>query len=315
MPSLDMPIEELKKYMGCSPKPEDHSEYWMRALDELNELETTYEIRESGFDTPNVSCYDLTFMALDGAHIYAKLLIPKKVEAPLPAIVEFHGYGGKSTDWFTKLPFAEAGRVVLSMDVRDQLGESGVGDYRRGNLVKGLASDDIDSLYYRAVFLDAVTLVRIAMDLEVVDSERVATLGISQGGAIAIAAAALEPKVSKVFTVYPFLSDFKRVWEMDLGECPYAELKFLFRFKDPLHKREDEFFTKLGYIDIQNLAERVEGEVTMATGLLDRICPPSTQFAVYNKLLSPKNMLIYPDFGHEDIIGLSDEIYKWSLRV
>lgn len=315
MPSLDMPLSELKKYMGRNPKPQDFNEYWSRALEELDDFETKYEIRESGFETPNIKCYDLNFMAIDGENIYAKLLMPKKIDNPLPTLVEFHGYGGKSTEWFTKLPFAEAGMVVLSMDVRDQLGESGSGDYRRGNLVKGLMSGDAENLYYRSVFLDAVTLIRIAMDLEAVDNGRIATLGISQGGAIALAAAALEPRVSKVFSVYPFLSDYKRVWEMDLGESPYEELKFIFKYKDPLHEKEEELFTTLGYVDIQFLAERVRGEVTMATGLLDRICPPSTQFAAYNKLTCLKQMLIYPDFGHEDIMGLNDKIYQWSLSV
>lgn len=41
----------------------------------------------------------------------------------------------------------------------------------------------------------------------------------------------------------------------------------------------------------------------MFTGLMDNICPPSTQFAAYNKITSPKQMVIYPDFGHE---GLPD---------
>ncbi|MGL4253691.1 MAG: acetylxylan esterase [Fusobacteriaceae bacterium] len=315
MPSLDMPLEQLKRYMGTNPKPDDFGEYWERALEELDSWETVYEIRESEFKTPNIICYDLTFMALDGAKIYSKLLVPKVIENPLPAIVEFHGYGGRSREWVTKLPLAEAGNIVLSMDIRDQMGESGDGDYRRGNLIKGLDSEDRDALYYRSVYLDAVSLIRIAMDMEVVDNSRIATLGISQGGAVALAAAALEQRVSKVFSVYPFLSDFKRVWDMDLGESPYEELKFFFRFKDPLHKREEEIFTKLGYIDIQFLAEKIEGEVTFATALQDRICPPSTQFATYNKIKTSKNMLIYPDFGHEDITGLTDIIYQWSLTL
>ena len=39
---------------------------------------------------------------------------------------------------------------------------------------------------------------------------------------------------------------------------------------------------------------------------------PSTQFAAYNKIKSKKDMLIYPDFGHEHIRGLADRIYSFS---
>ena len=41
----------------------------------------------------------------------------------------------------------------------------------------------------------------------------------------------------------------------------------------------------------------------MGVGLMDKICPPSTQFAAYNKITSPKSTAIYPDFGHEGNMG------------
>ncbi|MNG15478.1 Cephalosporin-C deacetylase [compost metagenome] len=90
---------------------------------------------------------------------------------------------------------------------------------------------------------------------------------------------------------------------MDLAKDAYQELKDFFRRHDPQHKREEEYFTKLGYIDIQNLANRIQGEVMMAVGLMDTVCPPSTQFAAYNKINSNK---IFPDFGHEGLPGFGD---------
>jgi cephalosporin-C deacetylase len=44
---------------------------------------------------------------------------------------------------------------------------------------------------------------------------------------------------------------------------------------------------------------------------MDTICPPSTQFAVYNKLISPKKMVIYPDFGHEPLPGWYDQAFQF----
>ncbi len=315
MPSLDMALEDLKKYNGINPKPKDFDEYWIKALEELEKIEEEYTITPSRFITPNILCYDLRFRGIKNENIYVKFLVPKKIEKPLPAIVEFHGYGGSSKDWSKKLAYAEAGCVVLSMDCRDQFGETGEDNFRTGNLIRGLDSSP-ENLYYRDVFLDATRLVKIAMNMECVDEERVGTLGFSQGGALALAAAALESKVAKIFSIYPFLSDYKRVWEMDLGRLPYEELKQYFRNKDPLHEREEEIFTKLGYIDIQYLAPKVKGDVIVATGLIDEICPPSTQFAMYNKLETKKKMLIYHDYGHEDnITGIYDKIYEWLLTI
>ena len=92
-----------------------------------------------------------------------------------------------------------------------------------------------------------------------------------------------------------------------MDERAYAELKTYFRYFDPRHEREDEIFYKLGYIDIQNIVKRIKAKVMMFTGLLDNVCPPSTQFASYNKITSPKQLKIYPDFGHETLPE-SDEI-------
>ena len=102
---------------------------------------------------------------------------------------------------------------------------------------------------------------------------------------------------------------------MDLAKDAYASLKDYFRRYDPTHEREEEIFTKLGYIDIQNLAGRIRGEVLMAVGLMDTICPPSTQYAAYNKITSKKNTVIYPDYGHEALPGFNDRVYQFMLTL
>ena len=102
---------------------------------------------------------------------------------------------------------------------------------------------------------------------------------------------------------------------MDLAKGAYQELATYFRQFDPLHERENEIFTKLGYIDNQHLAKRIRAEVLMSIGLMDTICPPSTQFAAYNKIISTKNLLIYPDFGHEGLPGVNDLIFKFMATL
>ena len=69
----------------------------------------------------------------------------------------------------------------------------------------------------------------------------------------------------------------------------------------------------LGYVDIQNLAERIRAEVMWGIGLMDTICPPSSQFAVYNKLKTVKSMRIYPDYSHEVIPGFADLSFQFML--
>jgi cephalosporin-C deacetylase len=318
MPLVDMPLEQLKKYEGRNPRPADFDAYWERALEELEAVEANLELIPSAFQTPQAECFDLYFTGVRGARIHAKYIRPKKVDTPQPAILQFHGYTGDSGDWQDKLAYASLGFSVLALDCRGQGGSSedtgGVkGNTHNGHIIRGL-DDHPDNLLFRHIYLDTVRLARIAFGLPGVDPQRVYATGGSQGGALTIACAALEPRVTKLAPTFPFLCDYKRVWEMDLDKDAYLELNTFFRKFDPLHEREDEIFEKLGYIDLQYLAPRIQGEVLFFTGLMDTICPPSTQFAAYNKIISPKQLIVYPDFGHEWLPGSADRVMQFFLE-
>ena len=168
-----------------------------------------------------------------------------------------------------------------------------------GQIIRGLAENDPKKLYYRNVFLDTAQLVRILQHMEFVDETKVGAYGGSQGGGLTLACASLCPTLNRAASQFPFLSDYRRVWNMDLDVDAYKELREYFRLYDPLHEHEDETFGLLGYIDIHNITHRVKSKVRMFTGLMDTVCPPSTQFAAYNAITSEKDYVIYPDYGHE----------------
>ena len=164
---------------------------------------------------------------------------------------------------------------------------------------------------FRQIFLDTAQLARVVMSFPEVDAGRIGCFGLSQGGALSLACAALEPRIKRVAPVYPFLCDYQRVWELDYARDAYEELRLFFRFHDPRHERVKETFTKLGYIDVQHLASRIRAEVLMFTGLMDTICPPSSQFAAYNKITAKKDVVIYPDFTHEPLPGQIDRTFNF----
>ncbi|HTE18997.1 MAG TPA: acetylxylan esterase, partial [Armatimonadota bacterium] len=234
---------------------------------------------------------------------------------PHPAVLLFHGYSGSSGDWVDKLGYVAQGYSVAALDCRGQGGRSedtgGVrGNTLRGHIIRGL-DDAPEKLLFRQIYLDTAQLAAIVMGMPEVDAECVGATGGSQGGGLTLACAALEPRIKRAAPIFPFLCDYQRVWEMDLATNAYEELRQYFRLFDPLHEREAETFTRLGYIDNQHLAGRIQAEVLMAVGLMDAVCPPSTQFAAYNKIRSEKNLLIYPDFGHEGLPGAPDRIFDF----
>ncbi|NLL69529.1 MAG: acetylxylan esterase [Epulopiscium sp.] len=315
MPILDMPLEQLKVYQGTNPCPEDMDEYWDRGLEEIKQIDPKITIEKSNFQIDFAECYHLYFTGVGGARIHAKYIKPKNAKEPHPAVLFFHGYSGNCGGWYDKLPYAAMGYTVVAMDCRGQGGLSedvgGVkGTTFRGQIVRGL-SDSKEKLLFRQIFLDTAQLANIVMGFKEVDPDRVAAIGGSQGGGLTLACGALEPRIKKLAPRYPFLSDYKRVWDLDLDQNAYEELRTYFRFFDPLHERKEEIFTTLGYIDIQHLAKRIRGEVLMGITLMDTICPPSTQFAVYNKIQSKKEAVIYPDYGHEHLPGFDDMVLEF----
>jgi cephalosporin-C deacetylase len=210
---------------------------------------------------------------------------------------------------------------VAALDSRGQAGLSEdtggvIGNTLHGHIIRGLEdalAGRPEKLTFRQNFLDTAELARVIFDLPEVDASRVCATGGSQGGGLTVACAALEPRLYKAAPVYPFLSDYKRVWDMDEARDAYAELKDFFRHSDPRHIREDDIFEKLGYIDIQNLAPRITAEILWGIGLMDTTCPPSSQFAAYNKIKSVKKMAVFPDFAHEELPGLNDQILQFFL--
>ncbi|GAA0135968.1 acetylxylan esterase [Paenibacillus sp. YSY-4.3] len=316
----DMPLAELKQYEGSSPKPADFDSYWERALQELAGQPLDYELVPAESVSPLADCYHLYFIGVGGARIHAKYVKPKKVEGKGPAMAMFHGYSCDSGDWADKVNYAAHGITVLAMDCRGQggLSEDNLtvqGTTIRGHIIRGIDDPNPDKLYFRNVFLDTVQTVRILMSMDHVDLERIGVHGLSQGGALATACAALEPKVRLAVPVYPFLCDYRRAWELNITTSAYEEIHYYFRFFDSHHLREEEIFTKLGYIDIQNLASRIKAKVLFVTGLADTICPPSTQFAVYNKIQAEKELLVYHEYGHEYLPYLGDRTLQAFLKL
>jgi cephalosporin-C deacetylase len=315
MPLIDLPLSELREYAGRNPKPADFDAYWARALEELDAVDPKPELRPAAFSSSGAECFDLWFTGVGGARIYAKYLRPRKA-GPHPAVLQFHGYSGHSGDWFDKLGWPGAGIACAAMDVRGQGGKSedpGAvrGTTLRGHIIRGLDDPNPDHLAYRQIFLDTVQLARVVGRFSEIDGARLGCFGQSQGGGLALACAALEPRIRRCAPVFPFLCDYRRVWELDLAKEAYLELTYFFRMFDPRHEREEEIFNKLGYIDGQHLASRIQADVLMFTGLMDTICPPSTQFAAFNKINSRKDVVIYPDYVHESLPGAQDAIFNF----
>ena len=318
---VDMPIEKLMTYKGINPCPADIDEFWDRSVAEMLSIDPAVELVPSKFQVSFAECFDLYFTGIGNSRIHAKLLRPKNpADIKGPAVIQYHGYSGNAGDWQSKLGYVAAGFVIASIDCRGQGGISQdltpvCGNTLHGHIIRGVDEDSPDKLLFREIYLDCAQLVHIVAAMPGVDKTRIGLMGGSQGGGLTLAAGSLCPFVNRLAPIFPFLSDYRRVWEMDLAKDAYLELKEYFRHFDPRHEREDEFFTRLGYIDIHNMTKRIKSKVKMFTALMDTICPPSTQFAAYNAITSEKEVVFYPDFGHENLPDVHDITMQFMLEM
>jgi cephalosporin-C deacetylase len=196
------------------------------------------------------------------------------------------------------IPYAAQGICVLSMDCRGQNGQSQDASianegFATGWMTKGIR--DPKQYYFRYVYADAVRALELLARRDEVDDRRLAVTGVSQGGALTLAVAALSDRPILAMPDIPFLCDFRR--SIQIAQTgPYQEITvFLKSFP---HLYETAIRT-LSYCDNLNLAPRIRCRTIVSNGLWDDICPPSTIYAVYNHITAEKQMEIYPFHKHE----------------
>lgn len=319
MPFSAQRLAELEACRGKNPIPADFDEFWAARMAEADAVPLDYEILPSDQVPELGSCayFDLYFTGMGGARVYAKYTMPKVPgSGPVPLVLQFHGYPGCTRSWAEQSSWPGIGCAVLSMDNPGQGGRSeDIGGFKgttvSGHLIAGVDGGP-ENLYYVRLYQDQRILCRIARELAGIDLGRVYVNGGSQGGGMGIACCALNPDlVARASILYPFLSDFREVWELGADQIAYDGIRYYSRWFDADGERADEWFGTLGYVDALSFAHLVRCPVLFGTGLADVVCPPETQFAVYSALTCPKKHLLYPDFGHEEIQAFDDEIIRF----
>lgn len=305
-------IESLGDYLGATPKPEDFEQFWQARMAEADTIPLEFTFAQAREVPSSSQCkfLDLWFTGMNGTQVYAKYLRPR-TESPVPLVLQFHGYPGASRSWAEQASFAGMGMALLAMDCPGQGGYGFDAGGFRGTTVSGHIIAGLDGppegMYYVRLHQNIRILCRIVRQLEGIDLARVFVNGGSQGGALGLACCALNPElVNRAAILYPFLSDFKLVWDLGADEIAYEGLRYYSRWFDFDEHQQDRWFRQLGYIDSKNFASMIRCPVLFGTGLADIVCPPKTQCAVYNNLRCPKKRYLFPGLGHEEIQEFDD---------
>ncbi|GAB2859063.1 acetylxylan esterase [Nocardioides pacificus] len=298
----DWPLEQAREYHPALAVPEDLAGFWRSTL-EGEPVASRIEPVDNGLVA--VDSHDVTFTGYGGHPVRAWLHLPAAPlrSGPLPAVVQFQGYNGGRGLAHEHVFWATAGYAQLVVDTRGQgsgwttgaTGDPGAtGPAQPGFLTRGVESPE--TYYYRRAYADACRAVAVLADHEAVDATRVVVAGASQGGALALAAAALVPdQVAAVLCDVPFLCDLRRAADLAQSE-PYLELvRYLKAHRD----RVAQTFDTLAYFDGAVLARLAGAPALFSVAMMDVICPPTTVFAAYNAYAGPKEIEVYEFNDHE----------------
>ena len=306
MPWFDLPEEQLKEYRTATAEPAGWTSGggcgWMRPARAAREpILTRYE---AGTYAP-VEVYDAEFSGAGGDRIRAWYLRPAGgPETGRPTVVKFIGYGGGRGRPAEHMLLPALGYALLVMDTRGQGGRwttGATGDHADGwqagpenasVMTRGIARPE--DYYFTRLYTDAVRAVETAHGLT--GAARVAVTGMSQGGGLSLAAAALVPELVVVCHAdVPFLCDIQRAITL-APQAPYTEVpEFLAHQVDLVPAALDT----LRYVDCALLARRITAQCLLSVGLMDLICPPSTVFAAYNEITAGKDIAVHPFTGHD----------------
>ncbi len=303
MPYYDLPRADLEVYRPAREEPADFDAFWSETLGEAraNPLDLQRAPVDAGYR--ELVTEDISFAGFGGDRVKGWFVAPAHRSGPLPVVVSYLGYGcgrGLVGSW-SRLP--SAGVAQLVMDTRGQGSRHSPGDTADGAFsgphsggVMTLGIDDPRSYYYRRVFTDAVRAVEAARAHPLVDPDRVVVQGGSQGGGIALAAAGLAGPLAGVVADVPFLSGFRRATGL-VDTHPYGEIV---QYLHVHRHAEERVFRTLSYVDVMNFAARASAPAMFSVGLMDEVCPPSTDYAAYNHYAGEKQIVVYPYNGHEN---------------
>jgi cephalosporin-C deacetylase-like acetyl esterase len=191
--------------------------------------------------------------------------------------------------------------VTMDQSVYDSLGAGALAGYNTFGL------DNRDRYYYRRVYLGCVRSNDFLTSRPNWNGADLAVTGGSQGGALSIITAALDPRVRGLAAYYPALADVTGYLHNRAGGWPH-----MFRSTEgPTAHRSADKIATTAYYDVVNFARRVKVPGLYSWGFNDETCPPTSMYAAYNVIPGQKKLLLALETGHNNIPEQVAEVQSW----
>ena len=278
--------------------PKDFKEFWDAQTSELSHIPLDPKI--SAIEQPNsdIELFEVSFANINGLRSHGYLAKPKGANS-LPIMISqpgmgVHPNGMKESRWV--IANASQGFLALDMSAHDMPMERTAEDEAKWKKFMGypyIGSDDRLTYYYRQVFTGMVRGIDYMTSRPDWDRKAIISSGGSQGGGLALIAAALDPRITAVVSIAPALGEHTG----PLQGRPDAAPNNLIMGRDK-KTPDPKIIAATAYYDTVNFARFVKVPVLMSSGLIDPACPPTTVLSIYNSLPCPKQIDLAPLIGH-----------------
>ncbi len=312
---LGFSVERIEPF---TREPDDFSSYWDNAIKEAERfpLKYTRELAPQ-YCTDRIDCYLVRLMLNSSQSVYAYLFYPKDArKGGCPVVLCPPGAGIKTIkEPLRHKYYAEAGCIRMEMEIHgldpripsETFSEITAAFNGRENGYLSNGIEDRDRYYMKRVYLSLVRAIDLLTSLPEWDGKNVVVQGGSQGGALSLIAAGLDPRVTLCIANHPALADMAGYSEKGrTGGYPhFNRIPGFFT---------DEIIRNLAYYDVVNFARHIGCKVYMTWGYNDNVCPPTTSYAVWNTLKCPKEALITPVNEHWTSEATERGHLDWMLK-
>jgi cephalosporin-C deacetylase-like acetyl esterase len=275
--------------------PADFDEFWMRQKQRLAAVPVVPVLTPVEAGAAKVEAFDLQ-TACVGAPVSGYLARPSSARPKsLPAILLVHGAGVRSsllktaTDW--------AGRGMLALDINAH----GLPNGRPAEFYAELEGGELKNYrhrgresreenYFLGMFLRVIRAIDVLAKQPEWDGRTLVVFGTSQGGAQAIVAAGIDPRVTFFVAGVPAMCDHSGSLVSRVAGWP--------KFIPSREIVPESLFQEVSYYDMMHFAARTKIPGFFTVGFIDTTCPPTSVFAAYNALPAPKEIFHDIAAGH-----------------
>jgi cephalosporin-C deacetylase len=300
---------EIKPSM---PVPDDFTAFWEAKKKGLATIPMNPRLTEVKSPRDGVVTFDLQADSV-GAPVSGYFARPAGAKPrSLPAILTVHGAGVSSSQLNAAASWAKQGAIALDLNAHglpngrekafyDALAASDLKNYRRAG------RESRETIYFLGMFLRLVRAIDFLTAQPEWDGRTLVVSGSSQGGAQAIAAAGLDPRVSFFVAGVPAMCDHTGTVAGRIAGWPkFIETKE----KTP----PPEVMGAVRYFDGVNFAARAKAPGFFTVGFIDTTCPPTSVYAAYNALAAQKEIFNDITAGHTNTPAASSAMRAAVMR-